>query len=87
MSRRFAIGSLDEARAYLAHSVLGPRLKECSHALLVIEGRSAEQILGPIDARKVRSSMTLFARAAPDESVFAAVLDRYSGGVADGGNG
>ena len=63
--------------------MLGARLKECAQTLLAIEGRSAEQILGPIDARKVRSSMTLFARAAPDEPVFADVLDRYYGGVAD----
>jgi uncharacterized protein (DUF1810 family) len=83
MSRDFAIGSLDEARAYLAHPVLGSRLRECAEALLAIEGRSADEILGSVDAMKVRSSMTLFHRAAPDESVFTQVLDRFYGGVAD----
>jgi uncharacterized protein (DUF1810 family) len=83
MSRRYAIGSIEEARAYLAHPVLGPRLRECSEALLSVRDRSASEILGDIDARKVRSSMTLFARAAPDDAVFSAVLDRYYEGVAD----
>jgi uncharacterized protein (DUF1810 family) len=83
MSQRFAIESLDEARAYLAHPVLGPRLRECVEILLGIEGRSAEAIFGSIDSRKVRSSMTLFHRAAPDEPAFAAVLDRYFDGVPD----
>jgi uncharacterized protein (DUF1810 family) len=83
MSRDFAIGSFDEARAYLAHPVLGSRLRECAEALLSIPGRSAEEILGSVDAMKVRSCMTLFHRAAPDESVFTQVLDRFYGGVAD----
>jgi uncharacterized protein (DUF1810 family) len=83
MSQRFAIASLDEARAYLAHPVLGGRLRECAETLLGIEGHSAEAIFGSIDARKLRSSMTLFHRAAPDEPVFAAVLDRYFEGVPD----
>jgi uncharacterized protein (DUF1810 family) len=83
MSRDFAIGSLDEARAYFAHPVLGSRLRECAGAMLSIEGRSAEEILGSVDAMKVRSSMTLFQRAAPDEPVFRQVLDRFYGGVAD----
>jgi uncharacterized protein (DUF1810 family) len=83
MSRDFAIGSLDEARAYLAHPVLGSRLRECAEALLSIEGRSAEEILGSVDAMKVRSCMTLFHRAAPDDPVFTQVLDRFYGGVAD----
>ena len=83
MSRDFAIGSLDEARAYLAHPVLGSRLRECAEALVSIEGRSAEEILGSVDAMKVRSCMTLFHRAAPDEPVFTQVLDRFYGGVAD----
>jgi uncharacterized protein (DUF1810 family) len=51
MSQRYAIGSLDEARAYLGHPILGPRLRECIGLVLVIEGRSAEEVLGPIDAR------------------------------------
>lgn len=63
MSRRYAIDSLEEARAYLAHPVLGPRLVECAQALLEHEGLSAEEIMGGIDAVKLRSSMTLFARA------------------------
>jgi uncharacterized protein (DUF1810 family) len=83
MSRDFAIGSLDEARAYLAHPVLGSRLLECAGALLSIEGSSAEEVLGSVDAMKVRSCMTLFHRAAPDEPVFTQVLDRFYGGVAD----
>ncbi len=83
MSRHYAISSLDEATAYLAHPVLGPRLRECARALLAIQARSAEQILGPIDALKVRSSMTLFATAAPDESPFREVLEHYYDGRPD----
>jgi uncharacterized protein (DUF1810 family) len=73
----YAIRSLDEARAYLAHPVLGPRLRECAQALLTVEGRSARDILGYPDDLKLRSSMTLFARAADDPELFQAVLDRY----------
>ena len=69
-SRRYAISSLDEARAYLAHPVLGPRLEESARALLELDGRTATEILGPVDAMKLRSSMTLFARAAPEEPLF-----------------
>jgi uncharacterized protein (DUF1810 family) len=83
MSQRFAISSLDEARAYLAHPVLGARLRECATAVLGTTGRSAEEILGSIDAMKLRSSMTLFQRAAPDEPLLAQVLARFYGGVAD----
>jgi len=83
MSRHYAISSLDEARAYLAHPVLGARLRDCAGMVLATEGRTAEQILGGIDALKLRSSMTLFHRAAPDEALFAKVLDRCFGGVAD----
>jgi uncharacterized protein (DUF1810 family) len=83
MSRFFALASLDEARAYLAHPVLGARLRECASAVLAVEGRSAEEILGSVDALKLRSCMTLFHRAAPDDSLFAEVLDCYCGGVAD----
>jgi len=83
MSRHFAIGSLDEARAYLAHPVLGPRLRECARLVLAVEGRTVEEILGSIDAMKLRSSMTLFHRAAPDEPEFALVLDRYYDGGED----
>ncbi len=83
MSQQFAIASLDEARAYLAHPVLGARLRECAGILLSIDGRTAEAIFGPIDAVKLRSCMTLFHRAAPDEPAFAQVLDRYFEGVPD----
>ena len=82
-STRYAIASLDEARAYLAHPVLGARLEECTGALAALRDRTAEEILGPVDAMKLRSSMTLFARAAPDEPVFGDVLDRYFDGAAD----
>ena len=84
MSRAYAIRSTDEAQAYLDHPLLGPRLCECAEALLAADpGASAESILGGIDALKVRSSMTLFARAAPEEPLFAAILDRFYGGEAD----
>jgi uncharacterized protein (DUF1810 family) len=86
-SRRYAIASLDEARAYLADPVLGARLRECAGLLLSTSGRSAEAILGPVDARKLRSSMTLFHQAAPDEPVFREVLERYFAGVPDPATG
>ncbi|MGH2873750.1 MAG: DUF1810 domain-containing protein [Solirubrobacteraceae bacterium] len=80
MSRRYAISGIEEARAYLAHPVLGPRLHGCARALLELDGeRTAEQVMGAIDALKLRSSMTLFARAAPGEPLFAQVLERYFG--------
>ncbi len=83
MSQQFAIGSLDEACAYLAHPVLGARLRECVGLLVAVEGRTAEEIFGTLDAMKVRSSMTLFHRAAPDEPEFMLVLERYFGGDPD----
>lgn len=83
MSRHYAIASIEEAREYVAHPVLGARLLECGAAILEVTGRTAEEILGSIDAIKVRSSMTLFHRAAPDETVFTEVLERYYAGVAD----
>jgi uncharacterized protein (DUF1810 family) len=83
MSQHYAIGSLDEARAYLAHPVLGTRLRECAGIVLETQGRTASDIFGSLDAMKVRSSMTLFQRAAPDEPVFGKVLARFYGGVAD----
>ncbi len=83
MSQGLAISSLDEARAYLAHPVLGARLRECARAVLANTGATAEEMLGGIDAMKLRSSMTLFHRAAPDDALFAKVLDRYYDGVAD----
>ena len=84
-SRRYAISSLDEAKAYLAHPVLGPRLRECAGLVAQTQGRSAVQIFGDIDAQKLHSSSTLFLRAAPDEPVFQQVLDQYFGGRADAG--
>jgi uncharacterized protein (DUF1810 family) len=83
MSERYAIRSLDEARAYLAHPILGARLRECARLVAAIPDRSAEEVVGPIDARKLRSSMTLFRLADPDEPVFTEVLDRYFGGGSD----
>jgi uncharacterized protein (DUF1810 family) len=83
MSQRYAISSLEEARAYLAHPVLGPRLRECAEVVAGSEAPSAEVLLGGIDATKLRSSMTLFGRAAPEESVFRRVLDRYFDGGED----
>jgi uncharacterized protein (DUF1810 family) len=83
MAQHYAISSLDEARAYLAHPVLGPRLRECAEAVAGSDAVSAEQIFGGIDAMKLRSSMTLFELAAPDEPVFGAVLERYFGGARD----
>ena len=83
-SREFAITSLDEARAYLAHPVLGPRLRECARIVEDTEGRSAERIFGGIDAMKLRSSATLFAAADQDPgSVFRAVLAKYFDGRPD----
>lgn len=83
VSRHYAIRSLDEARAYLHHPVLGPRLRECATALLETEDATAEAILGAVDAVKVRSSMTLFLRADPLDPLFPAVLDRFYGGAPD----
>ena len=77
LSMRYAIGSLDEARAYVAHPVLGTRLRACATALLATDGRTAAEIFGPIDALKLCSSMTLFSRAAPDEPIFGRVLERF----------
>jgi uncharacterized protein (DUF1810 family) len=86
-ARRYAIASLDEARAYCRHGVLGPRLVEVADAVAAVQGRSAVQIFGDIDARKLHSSMTLFVRAAPGEPVFRDVLDRYFGGLPDPATG
>jgi uncharacterized protein (DUF1810 family) len=84
MSQIYAIKSRDEARAYLTHPVLGPRLRECVEALLAhASQRSAEQVLGEVDAMKLRSSATLFMRADPDETVFARLLDAFFGGAPD----
>jgi uncharacterized protein (DUF1810 family) len=79
-ARAFAIRDLAEARAYLAHPVLGPRLIECAATLLTVEGRTAAQIFGYPDDLKLRSSMTLFAAAAADPAPFQQVLDRFYDG-------
>jgi uncharacterized protein (DUF1810 family) len=83
MSQRYAISSLPEAEAYLADPVLGPRLRESARILSELSGRTAEEVLGEIDAIKLRSSMTLFARAAPGEPLFRQVLERYFDGTPD----
>ncbi len=83
MSQRYAIASLAEARAYLGHPVLGPRIAECARILGELGGHDAKEIFGGIDAIKLRSSMTLFARASEDDSVYDAVLDQYFGGEPD----
>ena len=82
-AREFSISSLAEARAYLRHEVLGPRLVECAGIVAGLSGRTAEQIFGGTDAMKLRSSMTLFHRADPGQRVFAEVLERYYGGEPD----
>ena len=80
---RFAISSREEAEAYLQHSVLGPRLRECTGLVNMIEGRSIERILGYPDDMKFRSSMTLFAHVTADNQVFLDALQRYFGGEFD----
>ena len=82
-AQAYAVADLAEARAYLAHDVLGPRLHQCCDALLGLEGVSAGQVLGGTDAMKLRSSMTLFALAAPDDLVFERVLERFFDGERD----
>lgn len=82
-AQRFAISGMPEARAFRAHPVLGPRLVECVRILTNLPGTDAVTVLGPVDAQKLRSSMTLFARAAPQERVFQEVLDQYFDGESD----
>jgi uncharacterized protein (DUF1810 family) len=82
-ARHFAIAGRDEAAAYLGHPVLGPRLRECASVLTSLPGTDAVAVLGPVDAMKLRSSMTLFAAAAPDETVFREVLEKYFDGEPD----
>ena len=93
MAREYAISSQDEARAYLAHPVLGPRLRECARVVAATRGSSAERIFGPVDAMKLRSSMTLFAvadsagadsdGADSDGAEFRAVLEEFFHGIPD----
>lgn len=82
-AQHYAISSVAEARAYLAHPVLGPRLAECAEIVAGLTGRTAEQIFGGIDAVKLRSSMTLFLLADPDQPAFRQVLDQFYGGAMD----
>lgn len=83
MSRFYALTSLEEARAYLGHPLLGPRLTACIEALLGCGRVSAIEILGPVDAMKLRSSMTLFSRAAPDLEIFDRALAVFFDGSPD----
>lgn len=83
MARLYAITSVDEARAYLEHPVLGARLRECCDILLGLEDLSAEEVFGYPDVVKLRSSMTLFSLAAPSPNIFEAVLSKYYGGEPD----
>ena len=84
MSRRYAIRSAEEARAYLDHPVLGPRLVEIAEAALGVEGRSAREIFGSPDDMKLKSSATLFAGVTPPDSAFSRLLDKYFRGERDG---
>jgi len=82
-SARYGIGSLDEAKAYLAHSILGPRLRECVEAVAMHKGLSAGQIFGSLDAMKFRSCLTLFAEADGQSSVFNLALGQFFGNQRD----
>ena len=83
MAQRYAIASLDEARAYLEHPVLGARLRECSALVLAVPGRTVHDIFGSPDDLKFHSSMTLFHRAAPAHALFGECLQKYFGGEED----
>jgi len=85
MAQRFAIRSLAEAKAYLSHPLLGRRLITAAQALTALDTEDPAEVFGSVDAMKLHSSMTLFARAAPDEPVFREVLDHYFGGALDEG--
>jgi uncharacterized protein (DUF1810 family) len=80
MAQTYAISDLAEAQAFLAHPILGPRLVECAEIVASHRGQSAEEIFGGIDAIKLRSSMTLFAHANPDQTIFQQVIDQYYDG-------
>jgi len=79
----YGIGSVREARDYLAHPILGPRLRECVAAMNALETRSAVEVLGPVDAAKFRSCLTLFGFVAPDEAIFSDALEKYFAGIPD----
>ena len=82
-ARRYAASGVAEARAYLAHEVLGPRLSDCARTLASLSETDAAAVLGPVDAQKLRSAMTLFAHADPEQQVFRDVLDRFFAGALD----
>jgi len=83
ITKRYSIKSEDEARAYLKHPTLGPRLLECAEAILRVEGKSAREILGSPDDLKLKSSATLFAHVSPPGSVFEQILEKFYGGERD----
>ena len=83
LAKHFGIHSIEEARAYLRHDVLGPRLRECCETLMKVQGRSAHEIFGSPDDLKLRSCLTLFALAAPHDDVFSRCLAKYYGGKPD----
>lgn len=83
-AKRYSIKSIDEARSYLDHPVLGPRLLQCAQAVLAVEGRTVSEIFGYPDDMKLRSCMTLFASVAEPHSVFVRVLEKYFKGERDG---
>jgi uncharacterized protein (DUF1810 family) len=83
MAQRYAISSLEEAKAYLEHLVLGARLRACTRLILAVEGRSAHQILGAPDDAKFRSCLTLFAYATADKQIFRDALQKYFDGEED----
>ena len=83
MSTRYAISSLVEAEAYLKHPILGPRLRECTRLVMLVEGRSAYEILGSPDDMKFHSCLTLFAYAAPEDPLFRDALEKYYDGAED----
>ncbi len=83
MAQKYAIASADEAAAYLAHPLLGARVRECSALVAAIDGKDIEDIFDPPDDRKFHSSMTLFAEVAPDEAIFTECINKYFDGVLD----
>ena len=82
-SQQYAIRSLDEARAYLAHERLGPRLRECAESVLGVSGKTAHDIFGTPDDMKLKSSATLFSLVSSGDSVFHQIIDRYFDGIRD----
>lgn len=83
-ARKFAISSLDEAKSFLQHPLLGPRLRECTRLVTAVRGKSIEAIFGHPDDLKFHSSMTLFARAAVDNQIFVDAINKYFGARFDG---